>query len=228
MSKKSAILTAILLIALLTIGAATVLAATNTFTGTLTSSNSMGTRFVTGCAGSSGAGTFYYAAFTVDVSQAGDYTYTDVGFFDGNPTTIDGYIGFFPDGGFNPASPTAGCVDAGDDSTTITLGAGRYTMVVTSFSQNVTGTYILQLVGPGEITYAAGADVCPNPLPANSVVRSIPAGAPTFYAPDLATQNNFNLPAGTWWVGETSGDFSRVWIACQAQPVWVPTNAIAP
>ncbi|MCA9909235.1 MAG: hypothetical protein KC519_11345, partial [Anaerolineae bacterium] len=160
--------------------------------------------------------------------QSGDYAYTDLSWTDGDPTTIDGYLGFFPEGGFNPASPATGCIDAGDDGTTITLAAGRYTMVVTTFASNVAGPYNLQMVGPGEITYAGGTDVCRYPLPANSVVRSIPAGAPTFYAPDLSTQNTFNLPAGTWWVGETSGDFSRVWIACQAQPVWVPTNAVAP
>lgn len=68
---------------------------------------------------------------------------------------------------------------------------------------------------------------CPFPLPAGSIVYSIPQGAPTFYAADLATQNNFNLNAGTWYISEFSGDFAKVWIACQARPVWVPSNAVA-
>jgi len=31
----------------------------------------------------------------------------------------------------------------------------------------------------------------------------------------------------TWYISEFSGDFAKVWVACQASPVWVPSNAVA-
>ncbi|MFN8527372.1 MAG: hypothetical protein U0670_02030 [Anaerolineae bacterium] len=69
---------------------------------------------------------------------------------------------------------------------------------------------------------------CPYPLPTSAVVHSVPQGAPAFYAADASTATGFNIPAGNWYVMQTSGDFSRLWIACQASPVWVPSNAVAP
>ena len=68
---------------------------------------------------------------------------------------------------------------------------------------------------------------CPFPLPAGSVIYSIPQGAPAFFAADLSAGTGFNVKAGTWYISEFEGDFALVWIACQARPVWVPTNAVA-
>ncbi len=226
MSKKVVLVLSAVFAVLLFSAVLPALAATNNFTGTLLASNpAMTNRFLTGCGGVTGAGTFYYQTFTVSVSQAGDYVYSDIGYLDSDDSTIDSYVAFFPVGGFNPASPLAGCVDSGDDSAILTLGQGNYTMVVTTFSSDVTGNYIFSITGPGEITYADAA--CSNPLPAGSAVYSVPAGAPTFYAADLSTQTTFALPAGTWWISQFSGDFARVWIACQANSVWIPANAVA-
>src|SRR5690606_27092564 len=72
----------------------------------------------------------------------------------------------------------------------------------------------------------AGVAVCPYPLPSGSVVRDIPAGALTYFEASADTYTGFNLPPGTWYVSETDGDFAKVWIACQASPVWVPTANI--
>lgn len=68
---------------------------------------------------------------------------------------------------------------------------------------------------------------CRVPMPVGSRVYSVPAGAPTFYQPSLDAQTNFNLPAGTWYISEFSGDFAKVWIACQADMVWIPANAVS-
>ena len=54
----------------------------------------------------------------------------------------------------------------------------------------------------------------------------MPLGAPTFFNPDLQSAANFNLPAGTWKISEFKDDFAKVWIACQATPVWIPRNAV--
>lgn len=67
---------------------------------------------------------------------------------------------------------------------------------------------------------------CTYPLPADAVVYEVPAGAPAFYAADFDTKVNFDLPAGTWKISEFEGDFAKVWIACEASPVWIPRNAV--
>lgn len=81
---------------------------------------------------------------------------------------------------------------------------------------------------PYRICGAATTNVsCPNPLPDGSTVRSVPAGALAYFEPSLDAYTGFNLPPGTWYVSETSGDFAKVWIACQAESVWIPVANIA-
>ena len=67
---------------------------------------------------------------------------------------------------------------------------------------------------------------CPNPLPVGATVRNVPLGSPVYYAADAGTLLTWSLPAGNWWVTQTSGDFAQVWIACQANRVWIPVTAL--
>lgn len=69
---------------------------------------------------------------------------------------------------------------------------------------------------------AGGAAGCTVPLPAGSVVRSVPAGALAYFAPDLGSYAGFNLPPGTWYVAPADGDFAEVWISCQANTIYIP------
>lgn len=73
---------------------------------------------------------------------------------------------------------------------------------------------------------ALGAGNCSNPLPAGSVVYSVPAGALAFFAPDLNSYANFNLPAGTWYISEFGESFAKVWIACEANPIYIPVENV--
>ncbi len=77
-----------------------------------------------------------------------------------------------------------------------------------------------------DINCVPAAVDCPYPLPSDSVVYDVPAGAPAFYDADLNTKVNFDLPAGTWKISEFSGDFAKVWISCAAEPIWIPANAV--
>jgi hypothetical protein len=70
------------------------------------------------------------------------------------------------------------------------------------------------------------ADACVNPLPDGSVVYDVPLGAPAYFNPDLQSAANFNLPAGTWKISEFKDGFAKVWIACQATPIWIPKSAV--
>lgn len=75
---------------------------------------------------------------------------------------------------------------------------------------------------------AAGAlPPCPNPLPADAVIRSVPAGALAYFEPSYDAYTGFNLPPGTWYTTDTDGEFTQVWIACQASSIWIPTANIA-
>ena len=67
---------------------------------------------------------------------------------------------------------------------------------------------------------------CPNPLPSGSTIRNVPLGAPAYFAADAGSLLTFSLPAGNWWVTQTSGDFAQVWIACEANLIWIPVSAL--
>lgn len=73
--------------------------------------------------------------------------------------------------------------------------------------------------------FASGAN-CTYPLQAGSSVYSVPAGALAFYAPDVNAYTGFNLSPGTWYITEFTDDFAKVWIACSAQPVWIPIENV--
>ncbi|MFN8528358.1 MAG: hypothetical protein U0670_07090 [Anaerolineae bacterium] len=176
----------------------------------------------------------YYQLRQFTVTADGVYKYYDIGFRDDNDTygTIDIEIALYTGSpsGFDPADPRGnGCFFNADDERPVQLMAGVvYTILITSNDNDPnTGYYIFSLNGPGDVVFIQPGD-CSNPLPTNAVQHNIPAGAPAFFAPDLGSQTNFNIPAGTWWTYGASGDFTHVWVACEANSVWVPSNAVAP
>lgn len=138
---------------------------------------------------------------------------------------------------FNPGAVATNCIAASNSgnpqqaSAALTAGTTYFVVIIDDTFDQLGQNYDLTISGPGEI-YLGGlpaAPACPYPLPAGSVIRSVPAGAPTFFAPDLGSQiSNLTLPPGTWYISEIEGDFALVWIACQAQPIYIPVNTIAP
>lgn len=83
----------------------------------------------------------------------------------------------------------------------------------------------LDCAGRG-FTFSATASInlngCSNPLPPGSAVYSVPDGALAFYAPDPNTYTGFNLPSGTWYISEFGEAYAKVWIACEADPIYIP------
>lgn len=73
---------------------------------------------------------------------------------------------------------------------------------------------------------ASGGDACTYPLPAGSLVYNVPDGAPAYYDADPNASTGFNLPPGTWYISEFGEAFAKVWIACQAQPIWIPVGNV--
>jgi hypothetical protein len=223
------------LIASFTILALPALAGTLTITGTLTSSDPIyqnGRPDNFDCSDQIDdvlPEKYVYQTYTISVTETGTYSYIDLGHQDADVTTIDIEVAFY-DGTFNPNSPLNNCIASLDDLADLDLVAGKtYLLSVTSYDVPTTGDYSFSLTGPGDVLFSTGDDeACDYPLPANSIVYSIPSGAPAYYEADAASRVDFDLPAGTWWVTQTVGEFSQVWIACPAQPVWVPTSSILP
>ena len=176
------------------------------------------------CTGGYGVTNVHYEAhpFTVDASGSYNFTVTSAAAF----ASLYVY-----QGSFDPAN-AANCYAASNSGTPTTLngvaltaGTQYFAVVFDDQFAQAGGDYTLNIDGPGNINFA-GTGGCSNPLPPNSVVYDVPAGAPAFFAPDLQSQTNFNLPAGTWKIVEFSGDFAKVWIACEAAFIWIPANAV--
>ncbi|MBL8130355.1 MAG: hypothetical protein JNL42_00750 [Anaerolineae bacterium] len=173
------------------------------------------------CTGATVVFSVLYASYSFTVDASGVYTIAEPG------TESAVYL---YSGGFDPANPVQNCAAASNSNPialTYALTAGTVYQVVViedTFAQDGMA-YSLSITGPGSVSLVGGD--CPNPLPAGSTVYSVPAGAPTFYAASLDTQTDFNLPAGTWYISAFEGDFAKVWIACQADPVYIPANAVA-
>ena len=88
------------------------------------------------------------------VTAAGAYTFTDVGYYG---TLNDGTMAVYS-GSFNPAAPATGCVASVDDNATMTLAAGTYTLVMSSYegtNGDIPGAFRYTVDGPAAVTFAA-------------------------------------------------------------------------
>lgn len=137
---------------------------------------------------------------------------------------------------FDPTNGAVNCIAGANSGTpkafsvNLTAGTQYYVIPFDDTFVQAAPAFELTIDGPGNITLGGGAsatsDVCTNPRPGGAVIYDVPLGAPAFFAPDLATQLSFNLPAGTWYISEFSGDFAKVWIACTANSIWIPANSV--
>lgn len=206
-------------------GSLTAFAASGSVSGTLDPSDpTLPVVFIStpNCTGQ-GSTSVHYDVYPFSVDTDGTYTFSI-----NDPSGVASLYIFAVS--FDPANPFPTCIAAANTnpiSLPVALTAGTQYFAVPfddTFVQNGTA-YILTASGPGEIFGFSDLD-CDYPLPTNSVLYSVPAGAPAYFNPDLQSATNFNLPAGTWKISEFSGDFAKVWIACQAQPIWIPTAAL--
>lgn len=222
---KTRVLLVMLLIVVIAAAVSVVYAGSATFSGTLSpggATESVVAQITTpNCTGGIVAFSVLYAAHPFTVDADGVYTFSEPG------TESALYV---YSGSFNPNSPVTNCVAASNSNpinlvVNLTAGTQYYVVVIEDTFEQDGMSYSINISGPGNIIGSSGA--CPYPLPAGSTVYSIPAGAPAFFAPDLGSQTTFAIPAGTWYISQFSGDFAKVWIACEASPVWVPANAVA-
>jgi hypothetical protein len=225
----------IFLLVMLTISANAVLAGSLAFSGDFAGDPTMNVVTIStpNCA-SQGATLVRYDAFPFTVTQTGAYSFSAAS-TGGKGTLASIYI---MDSGFNPAAALGNCLYGSNNgkppatpttlnNVNLTTGTDYFLVIFDDTFTQTTPGYNFSASGVGDIVFTgAAAAICLNPLPAGSVVYNVPLGAPTFYDASLDTQLSWNLPAGTWWISEFTGDFAKVWMSCGAQNFYIPANSV--
>lgn len=222
----------LILIALLavSIAASTAFAGSLAFSGTFDGDPTMTVVFIStpNCTGQ-GVQQVRYDAFPFTVTQTGAYNFSAAS-TGGAGTLASIYI---MNSGFNPAAAFGNCIAASNSGSPTTLNgvnltAGtQYYLVIfdDTFGQAVPG-YNFSANGVGDIVLSDTSPACTNPLPSGSIVHNVPLGAPAYYDANFDTRLSFDLPAGNWYITQTSGEFAQIWIACQADSIWIPLTAV--
>ncbi len=106
-------------------------------------------------------GAYYYTTHSVQLTDSNLWGYLD--FYN----SLDIVVTIYPEGGFDPAAPLTNCMEVmDDDASALSLAAGSYTFVVTSYDESAVGSYEFAFGHPG---VAEGdffeAEVLPNGRP---------------------------------------------------------------
>ena len=115
---------------------------------------------------------------------------------------------------------------------TLISGVVVYTSSLTiSCTGDTASTPITPVSGPpgGPGSSSASAPTCLITLPANAVQGRVLTTTTALYSPDPATTTNIVLEVGkAWWVIGAQDGYYRLWIACNANALWVPAEALGP
>ncbi len=219
-----------LLLIILSLTAGVVFAGSVSFSGTFAGDPTMAVVTIsTPNCGSQGATQVRYDAFPFTVSATGAYNFS---------AATTGGIGtkasiYIMNSGFNPAAALGNCIAAANigvpttlNNVNLTAGTPYYLVIFDDSFEQTTPGYNFNANGVGDIVLGGAPGTCIDPLPAGTPIRNVPLGAPAYYAPDLGTLLTFSLPAGNWYVTDTSGDFAQVWIDCNANRIWIPLTVL--
>ncbi|MBE2269827.1 MAG: hypothetical protein IAE80_16440 [Anaerolinea sp.] len=182
---------------------------------------------------SQGATPVRYDAYPFTVTATGLYNFSAAS-TGGAGTLASIYI---MNSGFNPAAAFGNCIAASNNgfapgtpttlnNVNLTAGTPYYLVIFDDTFTQTTPGYNFNANGVGDIVIASAPGDCADPLPAGATIRNVPLGAPAYYAADSGSLVNFTLPAGNWYVTQTSGEFAQVWIACNASRIWIPITAL--
>ena len=128
----------------------------------------------------SGDGNFFYAAFRVNVTSGGNYTFR-------SNSAVDTY-GYLYTGSFSPSAPSTNLLIADDDSagnsqfrlTTALQSTGTAILVVTTYSAGATGGVTVIVTGPSAVTFVP-ISTCTTILSNDNAVFIRPSGSGSFY-----------------------------------------------
>lgn len=224
-----------LLLIILSLTAGAVFAGSVSFSGTFAGDPTMAVVTIsTPNCGSQGVTQVLYDAFPFTVTVTGAYSFSAAS-TGGSGTRASIYI---MNSGFNPAAALGNCIAASNNgnaaasipatlnNVNLTAGTQYYVVIFDDSLSQTTPGYNFSANGVGDIILGGAPGSCIDPLPAGTPIRNVPLGAPAYYEPDLGTLLSFSLPAGNWYVTDTSGDFAQVWIDCNANRIWIPLTAL--
>lgn len=224
----------LILIALLAVSIATstVFAGSLAFSGTFAGDPTMPVVSIStpNCA-AQGVTPVRYDAFLFTVTQTGAYNFS-AATTGGAGTLASIYI---MNSGFNPAAALGNCIAGSNNGSPTTLngvnltaGTQYYLVIFDDTFAQLTPGYNFSANGVGDIVLGgtSTSPACTNLLPSGSIVHNVPLGAPAYYDANFDTRLSFDLPAGNWYITQTSGEFAQIWIACQADSIWIPLTAV--
>lgn len=68
---------------------------------------------------------------------------------------------------------------------------------------------------------------CTYPLPVSAVQGRLDGATQAYYAPSEDARTEIVLPVGSsWWIAGAENGFYKLFVACQAQYLWVPASAL--
>ncbi len=124
-----------------------------------------------------------------------------------------------------PATATSTATATG----TLVAATATSTATATGTLAGASATPTATATGTLTVTPLPPPPNCPNPLPIASVQGRILATVPAYYLPDTTATTSVVIEVGTsWWVMDSDPGFYRLWIACEATPVWVEAQFVSP
>ncbi len=119
-----------------------------------------------------------------------------------------------------------------DTPTDTAISSATATLTETA-SPSVTSTYVA--VTSATVTTTASSTplpsepLCTTPLPVGAVQGRLISTVRGLHSPDPRSTTDVFLPAGSsWWIIDTAPGYYRLWIACEATPVWVSAFLVTP
>ena len=68
---------------------------------------------------------------------------------------------------------------------------------------------------------------CAYPLPVDAVQGRLEGATQAYYAPSTDAKTDIVLPVGSsWWIAGSENGFYKLFVACQADYLWVPASAL--
>ncbi len=96
-------------------------------------------------------------------------------------------------------------------------------------SDEPTATDASSVTATASATSPPSEPLCTVPLPVGSVQGRLLTLTQGLFSPDPRSTTDVLLPAGSsWWIIDTAPGYYRLWIACEATPIWVSSFLVTP
>jgi hypothetical protein len=139
-------------------------------------------------------------------------------------STTSGVLASYPTG----MSPMVPAWEWATVSLPITQNFPDETIFVYFYNSDYDHTYSLTIVPvPNSLVSPCLESQCAYPLPVDAVQGRLEGATQAYYAPSTDAKTEIVLPVGSsWWVAGSENGFYKLFVACQANYLWVPASAL--